>query len=171
LQLSLTPFSKYLIGADGGRSTVRRIGQFPFPGTSTPLKWVRLDAIVETNMPHSHAKPIALESKSFGNVLWVPTDSGYTRIGFVFPDDLAPETATEETILSLARKAVEPFTLEFKKVDWWTIYAIGQRVAEKYRKGSVFLAGDAAHTHSSGAAQVKCSLSAFLMSADTSHRE
>jgi phenol 2-monooxygenase (NADPH) len=39
-------------------------------------------------------------------------------------------------------------------MDWWTVYTIGQRVADKYKQGNVFLAGDAAHTPSSGAGQV-----------------
>jgi phenol 2-monooxygenase (NADPH) len=80
--------SKYLIGADGARSIVRKIGQFPFPGVKSTRRWVRLDVIVETNMPRSRECVIALESKTFGNVLWLPVDNRYTRIGFVFPSSL-----------------------------------------------------------------------------------
>lgn len=137
---------------------MRSLGKFPFPGTSSPHKWVRLDAVVDTNMPSSRSKAIALESREYGNVLWTPTDNGRTRIGFVCPDDVYGEHGngiTEEAIINAAKNAVKPFTLEFVKLDWWTVYEIGQRVAERYRDGRVFLAGDAAHTHSSGAAQVK----------------
>ncbi|KAF9468251.1 FAD binding domain-containing protein [Collybia nuda] len=147
---------KYLVGADGGRSTVRSIGEFPFPGTSSPYKWVRLDAIVKTDMPSSRSKAVALESREHGNVLWTPTDNGRTRIGFVCPADVYGKdgsSITEEAIIDAARNAVKPFSLEFEKLDWWTVYSISQRVAEKYQKGHVILAGDAAHTHSSGSAQ------------------
>lgn len=50
---------------------------------------------------------------------------------------------------------MRPFKVEFKEVHWWTVYTIGQRSAKTFAtKGSrVFLCGDAAHTHSSGAAQ------------------
>lgn len=41
----------------------------------------------------------------------------------------------------------------FKQVDWWTIYVVGQRIARDFSKQCIFLAGDACHTHSSGAAQ------------------
>jgi len=55
--------------------------------------------------------------------------------------------------MSEAKKALLPFDLEFIKLNWWTVYAIGQRVAERFRDGPILIAGDAAHTHSSGGAQ------------------
>ncbi|KZT00377.1 uncharacterized protein LAESUDRAFT_732313 [Laetiporus sulphureus 93-53] len=151
-----TVHCKYLIGADGGRSSVRTLSNISFPGTLSTNKWVRLDAIVRTNMPESRRVGVSIESRHHGNVLWTPTDNGRTRIGFVCPDALYGEhgeNVTAETVMEEARKAVEPFSLEFVKLDWWTVYQIGQRVAETFKKGRVFLAGDAAHTHSSGAAQ------------------
>ncbi|KAJ7491217.1 2,4-dichlorophenol 6-monooxygenase [Mycena latifolia] len=147
---------KYLIGADGGRSTVRSLGNFPFPGTASPHKWVRLDAVVVTDMPSSRTGSIAIESEKYGNILWTPTDNGRTRIGFICPDDIYGNRGseiTEEVIMATAKEALHPFTLEFVKLDWWTVYEIGQRIAEDFNSGPVFLAGDAAHTHSSGAAQ------------------
>lgn len=48
---------------------------------------------------------------------------------------------TNEIIMETARKAVHPFTLEFESLDWWTVYQIGQRVAETYVDGHVILAG------------------------------
>lgn len=150
-------FSKYLIGADGGRSTVRSIGKFPFPGASSPYKWVRLDAIIKTDMPSHRSKVVALESRDYGNVLWTPLDNGRTRMGFVCPADVYGKdgsSITEDVIITAAKNAAKPFTLEFEKLDWWTVYSINQRVAERYKDGHVILAGDAAHTHSSGSAQV-----------------
>ncbi|RSM10899.1 hypothetical protein BHE90_008803 [Fusarium euwallaceae] len=42
---------KYVVGADGTRSTVRRLSGIPFVGDDSALKWFRIDAIVKTNMP------------------------------------------------------------------------------------------------------------------------
>jgi len=39
---------KYLIGADGGRSFVRRTLEIPFDGSTTEDKWVRIDGMIET---------------------------------------------------------------------------------------------------------------------------
>ncbi|KAJ7577555.1 FAD binding domain-containing protein [Mycena floridula] len=145
---------KYLVGADGGRSTVRSIGQFDFQGIASSHKWVRLDAVITTNIPSSRSKAVSIESKEFGNILWTPVDNGRTRIGFVCPDEVYQAgNITDEVIIGLAKRAVLPFTLEFVKMDWWTVYDIGQRIAGTFRDGPVFVAGDAAHTHSSGAAQ------------------
>ncbi|KAJ6507394.1 putative 2,4-dichlorophenol 6-monooxygenase [Mycena vitilis] len=142
---------KYLIGADGGRSIVRTLGNFHFSGTASEHKWVRLDAVVKTNMPSSRSHNISIESKNNGKFIWFPTDSGRTRIGFVYHQQ--GTKITEELIMSIAKEAILPFTLEFVKLDWWTVYEVGQRIAETFRKGPVFLAGDAAHTFSSGTAQ------------------
>jgi phenol 2-monooxygenase len=118
-------------------------------------------------MPFSRSKGVAIESAKYGNVLWTPTDSGRTRIGFVCPEEIKDDQCTasiEAAIIAAAAEAVQPFKLEFDKLEWWTIYSIGQRVAETFRKGDVFLIGDAAHTHSSGAAQVYSSHPFFISS-------
>jgi len=44
---------KYLIGADRGRSFVRRALDIPFDGSTTEDKWVRIDEMVETDIPKS----------------------------------------------------------------------------------------------------------------------
>ncbi|KAF8527620.1 putative 2,4-dichlorophenol 6-monooxygenase [Hysterangium stoloniferum] len=148
--------SKYLIGADGGRSMVRSLARIPFPGSASGMKWIRIDAIVRSNMPSCRRGGVAIESSNHGNVLWTPTDNGRTRIGFVCPDQLYGENGegvNGAVVMAEAKKAMYPFSLEFVKLDWWTVYAIGQRVAERFREGPVLLAGDACHTHSSGAGQ------------------
>lgn len=146
---------KYLIGADGGRSTVRRLCDIPFDGSSSEDKWVRIDGVIETDLPKPRTY-CAIESPTHGNVLWAALDRGATRIGFAFTKDREKgyEVFNEEAAVKEAQAAVKPFKLHFKRVDWWTIYIVGQRVARSFfHKDCVFLAGDACHTHSSGAAQ------------------
>lgn len=48
-------YSKYLIGADGGRSFVRRVSGIPFDGDTSEDRWIRIDGIVETDMPITRA--------------------------------------------------------------------------------------------------------------------
>ncbi|KAI0390627.1 FAD binding domain-containing protein [Xylariaceae sp. FL0594] len=151
-----------LIGADGGHSAVRRSLGIPFEGSTTEDRWVRIDGNVRTN----HPKPrtyCSIESPTHGNVLWAPLDRGATRIGFAFTDQHSryknqrPDTTVfdQEAAIREAVQAVRPFSLEFETVDWWTIYTVGRRIAKHFsaRRNRVFLVGDAAHTHSSGAAQ------------------
>ncbi|KAK9425224.1 putative 2,4-dichlorophenol 6-monooxygenase [Seiridium unicorne] len=148
--------SKFLIGADGGRSFVRRHANVPFEGDTTQERWIRIDGIVETDMPFNRAYG-AIESKTHGNVLWAPLDHGATRIGYAYSDAIAakyPEGVTQEVAEKEAIGSMRPFNVKFKEIHWWTLYNIGQRVArDLFVKERIFLCGDAAHTHSSGAAQ------------------
>ncbi|KAL1852544.1 hypothetical protein Plec18170_005675 [Paecilomyces lecythidis] len=146
---------KYLVGADGGRSFVRRALQIPFEGSTTEDKWVRIDGIIETDLPKPRTY-CAIESPTHGNVLWAALDRGATRIGFAFTAERqkAYPKFDEEAAVKEAIASVKPFSLSFKEVHWYTIYSVGQRIAQKFCvKDCVFLVGDACHTHSSGAAQ------------------
>ncbi|TID20042.1 FAD/NAD(P)-binding domain-containing protein [Venturia nashicola] len=146
---------KYLVGADGGRSFVRRAAGIPFDGTSSEDKWVRVDGVVETDLPKPRTY-CAIESPTHGNVLWAALDHGATRIGYAFTAERqkAYEVFDQEAAVKEAIASVKPFNLTFKQVDWWTIYIVGQRTARHFfYKDCIFLAGDACHTHSSGAAQ------------------
>lgn len=149
--------SKYIIGADGGKSSVRQIAGIPFVGEKSAFQWVRIDAVINTDMPQSRIGFGAIESATHGNVLWVALDHGRSRIGFALPKALQEqygESITEEIVKQEAAKAMAPFKIEFVSVDWWTLYSIGQRVADTFQhQDRIILAGDAAHTHSSGAAQ------------------
>ncbi|EEA21359.1 hypothetical protein EYB25_007374 [Talaromyces marneffei] len=153
----LTVRAKYLVGADGGKSLVRELAKIPFNGTSTQSRWVRVDGDFETNMPDSDIGFASIESKNHGNVVWIQLEKGENRIGFALTDEMSAKygnSMTEEDAKKEAIKAMEPFTLDIKNVSWWTVYCIQQRVAETFiADDRILLAGDACHTHSSGAAQ------------------
>jgi phenol 2-monooxygenase len=146
---------KYLIGADGGKSFVRRAMDVPFDGSSSEDKWVRVDGVIETDLPKPRSY-CAIESPTHGNVLWAALDHGATRIGYAFTAERQKsyKVFDEEAAVKEAIASVKPFSLKFETVDWWTIYVVGQRIARSFFvKDCIFLVGDACHTHSSGAAQ------------------
>ncbi|KAH8703576.1 putative 2,4-dichlorophenol 6-monooxygenase [Talaromyces proteolyticus] len=155
-QEKMTLKSKYLVGADGGRSFVRRHAEIPFDGDTSEDKWIRVDGIIDTDMPINRAYG-AIESKTHGNVLWAPLDHGATRIGYAYTSEIAaryPDGVTEEVVVKEAIESMSPFQVKFREVHWWTLYTIGQRMARHFStRNRIFLCGDAAHTHSSGAAQ------------------
>lgn len=47
----MTIRSRYMIGADGGHSKVRNLAGIPFEGDRSNRHWIRIDGVVETNMP------------------------------------------------------------------------------------------------------------------------
>ncbi|KAG7095492.1 hypothetical protein E1B28_006231 [Marasmius oreades] len=150
--------TKYLVGADGGKSTVRKLADIPFDGENTKHRWIRMDARVRTNMPNSRCLN-SVDSATHGQIVWCPIDNGLTRIGYVLSSALLEryggvEAITQDIAVEEAKKALHPFELEFVSVEWFTVYGIGQRIAKTfYVENRVFLAGDACHTHSSGSAQ------------------
>ncbi len=147
---------KYLIGCDGSRTAVRGAAGIESVGDRTEDKWVRIDGVLKhTTMPKPRCYG-ALESPAYGNVLWIPLDHGATRIGFALNEERRKmyEELTQEVFVKEAKLSVAPFEIEYERVDWASVYSVGQRVAKKFfTKGCVFLAGDACHTHSSGAGQ------------------
>lgn len=149
--------SRYIVGADGSRSKVRELAGIRFQGDKTNHHFIRIDGVVKTNMPEARSGLVGIDSPSHGSVLWACLDHGITRVGFAFPQKLwiaKGANITQEDVIQEAKKALQPFSLEFETVEWWTAYSVGQRLASDYRiNNRVLIAGDAAHTHSSAAAQ------------------
>lgn len=56
---------------------------------------------------------------------------------------------TPEDIIETSRKILQPYTLDYSHCDWFSVYTVGQRLAQSFSHlDRVFLAGDAVHTHS-----------------------
>ncbi|KAL6243599.1 hypothetical protein RBB50_009592 [Rhinocladiella similis] len=147
---------RYLIGCDGSRTVVRGAAGIESDGDRTEDKWVRIDGVLKsTTMPKPRSYG-AIESPIYGNVLWIPLDHGATRLGFAMNEERqkAYKELNQEIFIEEAKLSVKPFEIEYERVDWASVYSVGQRVARTFwAKESVFLAGDAAHSHSSGAGQ------------------
>lgn len=147
---------RYLIGCDGSRTLVRGAAGIDSDGDRTEDKWVRIDGVLKsTTMPKPRSYG-AIESPVYGNVLWIPLDHGATRIGYALNEERRKlyKELNQATFIEEAKVAVKPFDIEYERVDWASVYTVGQRVARNFwAKESVFIAGDAAHSHSSGAGQ------------------
>ncbi|KAJ6451885.1 FAD binding domain-containing protein [Mycena vulgaris] len=113
---------------EGGKSTIRTLAGIAFNGERTTHRWIRMDA------------------RFHGQILWCPIDNGLVRMD-VFSQALLEKYGGVEGV-------TQEVAVEFLEVDWFTIYGIGQAIAETFcAQDRVFLAGDACHTHSSGSAQ------------------
>jgi 3-(3-hydroxy-phenyl)propionate hydroxylase len=134
--------ARYLVGADGGRSTVRGIAGIGLTGATAPQKWLVVDvADDELDAPYS-----AVYCDPRRPVLMVPLPYGHRRFEFkLIPGDdetalTDPQRALAELIAPRYRGAVPP-----PRVLRSTVYLHHSRTAERFRAGRVFLAGDAAH--------------------------
>ncbi|MBU8545573.1 MULTISPECIES: FAD-dependent oxidoreductase [Roseomonadaceae] len=138
----------YLLGADGGRSVVRKSQSIAFEGFTYPERF-----LVVTTPRDMAAKGYAISSYVSDPVTWcalfkVPGKAppGLWRI--VFPTDPeAPEAELLDRVAAARRLATLIPDPEGYEVVHTNLYAVHQRVAANFRKGRVLLAGDAAHVN------------------------
>ena len=155
--------ARYIVGGDGARSNVRRSMNIPLEGDSSNKAWGVMDILLNTDFPDIRVKSF-IQSKDHGAVMTIPREGGYLCRFYVELDLLGKDKRakdvklTEQDLIAKAQKIFQPYTLDVKEVAWWSIYEVGQRIAERFDNrpaGSsediiprAFVAGDACHTHS-----------------------
>ncbi len=137
----------YLVGCDGGRSTVRRLTGIDFPGepsrVDTLLGEVEVSASPETVA--AIVAEVRATEKRFGVA---PVGGGVHRV--VVPADGVAEDRDEPPTLEEVRqqlRAVAATDLGVHSPRWLSRFGDATRLAATYRAGRVLLAGDAAHIH------------------------
>ncbi|WP_203069780.1 FAD-dependent oxidoreductase [Falsiroseomonas ponticola] len=134
---------RYLIGADGARSAVRRSVGTEFRGQTIPEIFLSLS----TTFPfHEHIGDLSNIAYISDPQEWFVLLRTASLWRVLFPTD--PEE-TEEQMTDPARmdarlQAVVPNPAGYKVVHR-TAYRVHERVVDEYVHGRVFLAGDAAH--------------------------
>ncbi|PBC79158.1 bifunctional hydroxylase/dehydrase [Streptomyces sp. TLI_235] len=137
--------SRYLVGCDGGASTVRKLVEVPFPGTASTVNAMLGDVQLLGEQP-SGRELLRLEGGLFG---LIPLGDGLYRVVAVefdvepVPRDV-PVTTDE---LAAAAKRVSGLDLTIGEARWMSRFGNATRLVDRYRTGSVLLAGDAAHVH------------------------
>ncbi|GAA5887203.1 hypothetical protein JCM5296_004561 [Sporobolomyces johnsonii] len=150
--------AKFVVGCDGARSWVRKQLGLTLEGDSANSVWGVLDAVVVTDFPDIRLK-VTIHSKDAGSILVVPRERDlvrfYIQMGTTKPGERFDRAAvTPESIIATAQRIFAPYTIDFKHVDWYTLYEVGQRLCPKMTLDErVFLAGDASHCHSPKAGQ------------------
>ncbi|MFE0450032.1 rifampin monooxygenase [Streptomyces sp. NPDC058914] len=142
--------SRYLVGCDGGRSTVRKLLGVGFPGEPSTVETLLGDMEV-TEDPATVAAVVAEVRKTqlrFGAVPDVDGNEGVYRI--VVPADGVSEDRTTAPTLEEFRqqlRSVAGTDFGAHSPRWLSRFGNATRQAERYRVGRVLLAGDAAHIH------------------------
>ncbi|KAG9218404.1 hypothetical protein CCMSSC00406_0007995 [Pleurotus cornucopiae] len=157
--------AKYLVGADGANSWVRRFFDIPLEGDLTKSVWGVADVIVDTNFSDCRMKCII--TAPTGTIITIPREGEKIRFyvqmslddcqltpdGRVHKSYLSSEAARHK-VISRIQAGMSPFEVKFTEVFWWTIFAIPQRVAKQFSvQDRVFIVGDACHQHSPKAGQ------------------
>ncbi|MFD8981864.1 FAD-dependent monooxygenase [Streptomyces sp. NPDC059564] len=136
--------AEYLVGCDGSRSAVRTAAGIDFPGTpSTVLGW--LGDVALDNPPRPGFSTLGPD----GGLMVAPLPAGRYRVVGVSPDSLTTTWPGDLTLEELRAKAVAIAGEDFgmRDPEWLSRFGNATRLAAQYRRGRVFLAGDAAHQH------------------------
>ncbi|QZS56179.1 rifampin monooxygenase [Rhodococcus opacus] len=139
--------SRYLVGCDGGRSTVRKLLGVDFPGEPSSVD--TLLGEVELTAPQETLDAVVAEVRKtqlrFGAM---PLEDGVYRIG-VPAAGVAEDRTVAPTLDELKQQLRATAGTDFgvHSPRWLSRFGDATRQAERYRVGRVLLAGDAAHIH------------------------
>ncbi|MFE1328351.1 FAD-dependent oxidoreductase [Streptomyces sp. NPDC058741] len=144
--------TSWLIGCDGGHSTVRKQLGLELIGESSE-RWMLADAPVETDLP-----PDTIYWAHTGGqaTMMVPyAREGHWRLLDTAPAQDAADVAPGEVAQRLAAKlsAGLGHGVRVGEPEWTSVFTFQQRMVERMQQGRVFVAGDAAHVHSPASGQ------------------
>src|SRR3981189_2259858 len=137
----------YVIGCDGGRSTVRKQIDIEFEGYTWPERFL----VITTQFDFQAALGCCLRTymadpDEWANLFKVAGDDLKGRWRAVFntrPDETDEEALSDDSVRARLARCYAP------NANWLhlNLYSVHQRVAKNFRKGRVFLCGDAAHVN------------------------
>jgi 3-(3-hydroxy-phenyl)propionate hydroxylase len=142
--------ARYLVGTDGGSSTVRRLAGVPFEGFTYPERFIKIgttfDLLAANNSfcnRNYFSDPVEwlnlFKVKGYG-------PPGIWRGVFPVPADESDEAAMSPEGVQRRLQSIHPKSGDYD-VPYHALYAVHQRVAATFNKGRVLLAGDSAHVN------------------------
>jgi 2-polyprenyl-6-methoxyphenol hydroxylase-like FAD-dependent oxidoreductase len=135
--------ARYLIGTDGGSSLVRQALGIGFPGESLGVRAIVADVRLEglsTDVWHRWGElPNAIAACPLRG-----TDMFQLQGPIPLEGDF---DLSAEGLTALVGERTGRQDIVIESVSWASAYGMSARLADRYRVGRVFLAGDAAHVH------------------------
>ena len=136
---------RYLVGADGGRSFVRRTLDVGFPGQTLGVRAICADVVLEGLARDAWHQ---FNVKGPAEQLAVCPLMGTDLFQLQGPVPLEGEVdLSTEGLAQMVAERTGRDDIAVRSVSWASAYGMSARLADRYQVGRVFLAGDAAHTH------------------------
>ncbi len=160
--------TKYVVGADGARSNVRKSLGYRLRGDQANQAWGVMDVHADTDFPDVRKKS-TIKSSNGRSILLIPREGGFLFRLYVYLGEVPEgsgggirETPPED-VIAQATEIMHPYKLDVKNVVWHSIYEVSHRITDHFddrasdkttsSEPRVFIAGDACHTHSAQAGQ------------------
>ena len=135
--------ARYCVGADGANSVVRQSRDIAFDGITNPHRFYVIDATAVGGLVEN-AINVRPGGEDFLLAFPMTGRGNWRLIGLARDTDGDGEVSERE-----ARDRMRSgFAVTYAEARWYATYRVHHRVAEKFRDGPFFLAGDAAHVHS-----------------------
>jgi 2-polyprenyl-6-methoxyphenol hydroxylase-like FAD-dependent oxidoreductase len=142
--------ASWLAGCDGADSMTRKTLGVGFPGGDYSQIFYVAD-VDALGPPMDGELHVDLDQADFLAVFPLAGQGRARLVGAIRGERFKhPEFIQFEDI---SPRAIENLDLSVRKVNWFSHYHVHHRVAEHFRKGRVFLLGDAAHIHSPAGGQ------------------
>ncbi len=152
---------RYVIGCDGAHSAVRHALGIGFTGEAFPMMFMLGDVHIDWDLPRGLAMRALrlVEDGPPDMFIAIPLpEQGRYRVSMLAPPKFNAAGGTDHGIQSETRgpelahiQAVADNILSDKPqisdLRWSSTFRISMRLADRYREGRVFIAGDAAHIH------------------------
>jgi 2-polyprenyl-6-methoxyphenol hydroxylase-like FAD-dependent oxidoreductase len=138
---------RYLVGCDGGRSTVRKLLGIGFPGEASRVETLigEMAVSADPSMVAAVNEEVRKTQLRFGAM---PLGEGMHRL-IVPAQGVADDRAVPPTFEEFKKqlRATAGTDLGVHSPRWLSRFGDATRLADRYRDGRVLLAGDAAHIH------------------------
>ena len=135
--------ARWLIGADGGRSFVRRALDIGFPGQTLPVRALVADLTIDGLSRDVWRRWMASEEGQLSLCPLAGTEQFQLQAALATED---PDVSDQALVAMIARRTGREHII-VRNVGWRSAYGMSARLADRYRAGRVLLAGDAAHVH------------------------
>jgi 2-polyprenyl-6-methoxyphenol hydroxylase-like FAD-dependent oxidoreductase len=136
---------RYLVGADGGRSFVRHMLDIGFPGKTLGVRAVVADVLL-TGLDRAAWHRFNEGAMEAQIAICPLAGTGMFQLQAPIPLEGDVDLSAEGLTRMVAERTGRS-DIEIQSVSWASAFNMNARLADRYRIGRVFLAGDAAHTH------------------------
>jgi 2-polyprenyl-6-methoxyphenol hydroxylase-like FAD-dependent oxidoreductase len=141
--------ARYVVGADGMHSMVRKAAQISYDGARYAESFALADVTID--WPEQR-REVSLFLSAQGMLVVAPLPNGQFRlVAAVEPAQGYPSLPFMQSILDARGHSGSKVRIE--ALTWSSYFSIHHRLAQRYRNGRLLLMGDAAHVHSPAGGQ------------------